>query len=94
MKISRSTVATRTSILCRKAVLFNSHAPAEVSERLPSSTLGERVELGWGHHKFIPHSRLGHKNYSGWVSDYECQYLKDNSLKFRIVKVVSTDFYS
>ena len=80
----------------RRAIFFNSHAPAEVSERLSSAagTPGERAELGWGHHKFIRHSRLGHKSFCGWVNDYECQYLKDNSLRFRIIKVVSTDFYS
>ena len=78
----------------RRSILFNSHAPADVSERLSLDVGGERVELGWGHQKFISHSKLGHKNYSGWISDYECEYLKDNSLRFRIVKVVNTEFYS
>ena len=78
---------------CRRAILFNSHTPAEVSD-VESSAAGERVELGWGHRKFISYSQLGYKNYSGWISDYECEYLRDNSLRFRVITVVNTDFYS
>ena len=83
-------------LLCwiyRRSIIFNDHTPNELSGRITSGS--ERNELGWGKHDFIPHSELGHKTYK-WlgVKEYECQYVKENTLKFRVHKVVITSFYS
>ena len=41
-------------------------------------TSGESAENGFGHHTFLPHTELDLK------SKDDCQYLKDNQLKFRV----------
>ena len=47
----------------------------DTSERV---TEGERAENGWGLHQFIPHQDLSYS------ADKNCQYLKDDTLFFRV----------
>ena len=60
---------------------FDESTPQECNERLVNEQYGNE----WGYHQFISHSQLGYN------SSLDCQYLKDDTLYFRIsVKVIST----
>ena len=53
-----------------------------VHDHMNRVTDGERSDGGWGKAKFVSHEELGHR------ADTNCQYLKDDSLYFRVsVKV-------
>ena len=39
---------------------------------------GEKADYGWGLHQFIPHQDLSYH------ADRKCQYLKDDTLFFRV----------
>ena len=46
-------------------------------------TSGERAGSGWGTHTFLPHTQLGLNTYRN------CQFLKDDQLKFRVSKATN-----
>ena len=51
-------------------------------------TSGERAGRGWGEQKFISHTQLSLN------TDRNCQYLKNNQLKFRVSKATNLDLTS
>ena len=51
-------------------------------------TTGERATGGCSRHKFLPHSKLGHDPAKN------CQFLKDDCLRFRVIRVTNLDWTS
>lgn len=76
----------------RWTAIFNDHTPDKCAGRV---TAGEReiAEDGWGNQTFIEQAELDHRTYQWMLMEYKCQYLYEDSLQFRVVKAIYTNFY-
>eukprot|EP00731_Ephydatia_muelleri_P007194 Em0003g1442a len=70
----------KEEVRCEKVISFNDKVDLDVSGRVEKEG---RAEFGWGHPEFLSHAELA----SGRAKKIE--YLRNNSLKFRVPKIVT-----